>query len=188
MPGPCGAAPQAGARASGRPARILALPRTVVTATPPEPRRRRHPTVERHGNLRDTNMEEAMANIAGYTRLPDATREQTLAAARKQAEQAAEHYAQLLATEAGIAARAVYPAVARLMFRLADDVFGSSATLVAAYTAKGRQLWHIDIDDEWPDESVVTDHLAAAADWCDDYFEAVDAGDGDELYVLDLDE
>jgi hypothetical protein len=134
-----------------------------------------------------------MANTTGYTRLPTTTREDVLAAARKQAEQAAEQYAQLLAAEAGIAARAVFPNLARLVFRLSDDVFGPSATLIAAYTAHGRQLWHIDTDEEWPDESLVTYHLAAAADWCGDYFEAIDADDtdqqdGDELYVFNLDE
>ena len=128
-----------------------------------------------------------MAKTTGYTRLPESTREDVLAAARKQAKRAAERYADLLAAEAGIAARAVFPALARLVFRLTDDIDGPSATLVAAYTVQGRQLWHIDTDEEWPDESLVTDRLAAAADWCDDYFEAIDA-DGDELYVLDLDE
>jgi len=91
-----------------------------------------------------------MATISGYTRLPDTIRENTLAAARRQAERAAERYARLLAAEAGIAARAAYPTVARLVFRLTDDVTGPSATLIAAYTAHGRQLWHIDTDEEWP--------------------------------------
>jgi cytochrome P450 len=146
----------------------------------------------RYHTAATTSLEEAMANTAGYTRLPKTTREDVLAAARKQAERAAEHYAQLLAAEAGIAARVVFPNLARLVFRLTDDVFGSSATLIAAYTAQGRQLWHIDTGNEWPDESLVTDHLAAAADWCDDYFEAIDADDidqpgGAELYVLDPD-
>ncbi len=132
-----------------------------------------------------------MTNTTGYTRLPKTTREDVLAAAHKQAERAAERYAQLLAAEAGIAARAVFPNLARLVFRLTDDVSGPSATLIAAYTAHGRQLWHIDTSEEWPDEALVTDHLAAAAEWCDDYFEAIDTNDigqqdGDELYVLDL--
>jgi hypothetical protein len=128
-----------------------------------------------------------MATISGYTRLPDTTRENTLAAARRQAERAAEHYARLLAAEAGIAARAAYPTVARLVFRLTDDVTGPSATLIAAYTAHGRQLWHIDTDKEWPDESLVTDHLAAAADWCDNTFNVVDThSDGEYRYVPDI--
>jgi hypothetical protein len=129
-----------------------------------------------------------MANLTGYIRLPDPVREQTLAAARTQAQRAATQYARLLAAEAGIAARAVYPDVAGLVFRLADDVTGSSATLVAAYTAGGRRLWHRDTDDEWPDESLVTDYLGAAADWDDNAFTIVDTdADGEYLYVLELD-
>lgn len=128
-----------------------------------------------------------MANTTGYIRLSDPVREQTLAAAHQQAERAAAHYAELQAAEAGIAARAVFPNLARLVFRLTDDVTSPSATLIAAYTADGRRLWHIDTDDEWPDESQVSDHLAAAADWCEDSFERIDA-DGGDLYVLDLDD
>jgi hypothetical protein len=73
------------------------------------------------------NLEDAVANTTGYTRLPTTTREDVLTAARKQAEQAAEQYAQLQAAEAGIASRAVFPNLARLVFRLSDDVFGPSA-------------------------------------------------------------
>jgi hypothetical protein len=130
-----------------------------------------------------------MANLSGYIRLAEPVREQTLAAARRQAQRTAAQYARLLAAEAGIAARAVYPHVARLVFRYADDVTGSSATLVAAYTAGGRRLWHLDIDDEWPDESLVTDHLAAAADWDDNAFAIVDTdSDGEYLYVVEFDD
>ena len=119
-----------------------------------------------------------MARISGYLRLPDPVREQTLAAAHKQAKRAAAQYARLLAAEAGIAARAVHPRVARLVFRLTDDITGPSATLVAAYAAGGRRLWHLDTDDEWPDESLVTDHLAAAAEWDDNAFTIVDPDPG----------
>lgn len=126
-----------------------------------------------------------MANTTGYTRLPKSTRDHVRTAARTQAARAARRYADLLTAEAGLAARAVYPHVARLVFRLTDDLDGTCATLVAAYTAAGRRLWHIDTGDEWPDESLVTDRLAAAADWCDDYFDT--AGDGDDLFRLDLD-
>src|SRR5947208_10213590 len=103
-----------------------------------------------------------------YTQLPDAVRQRRRSAARAVAEQAALRYADLLAAEAGIAARAVYPTAGRLVFQLSTDVFGASATLVAAYTADGRQLWHLNTDDEWPDESLVTDYLAAAAEMLDD--------------------
>jgi hypothetical protein len=78
----------------------------------------------------------------------------------------------------------VYPDVARLVFGLSDEIDGACATLLAAYDAAGRVLWHIDTDDEWPDESLVTDHLAAAADWNPDYFSA--AADTDDAYELHL--
>ena len=135
-----------------------------------------------------------MADPNGQTRLPNPTREDVLAAARTQAGRAAEQYAQLLAAEAGIAARAVFADVARLVFRLTEDVLGSSATLIAAYSAQGRRLWHIDTSEEWPDESLVTDYLAAAADRCPDFFEAIGADDvdrraGAELsYLLEVQE
>jgi hypothetical protein len=125
-----------------------------------------------------------MATTTGYTRLPEPTRQQVRTAARSQAQNAARRYADLLAAEAGVAARAVYPRVGLLAFRLTDDIDGPSATLVAAYTADGRRLWHNATGREWPDESLVTDHLAAAAHWCDDYF--TPAG-GDDLFLLDLD-
>jgi hypothetical protein len=132
-------------------------------------------------------MEESMARLTGYIRLPDPVREHTLAAAHQQATRAAAQYARLLAAEAGIAARAVHPAVARLVFRLTEDITGPSATLVAAYTADGRRLWHRDTDDEWPDESLVTDHLAAAAEWDDNAFTDTDS-DGEYLYEHHLDD
>jgi hypothetical protein len=122
--------------------------------------------------------------------LPEAARERLRATARSLAEKAALRYAELLVAEAGVAARAVYPTAGRLVFRLSSDVFGASATLVAAYTADGRQLWHVDTGAEWPDESLVTDYLATAAELLDDYFPSVDAADitedGDELYAIDL--
>ena len=82
----------------------------------------------------------------------------------------------------------MYPRVARLVFRLTDDITGPSATLVAAYTVGGQRLWHLDTDDEWPDESLVTDHLAAAAGWNDNTFTIVDTdSDGEYLYEYHLD-
>jgi hypothetical protein len=45
--------------------------------------------------------------------------------------------------------------------------------------------WHVDLDDEWPDESLVSDHLATAAHWCTDIFPP--AEDGEDVYQLDLD-
>ncbi|HKT05667.1 MAG TPA: hypothetical protein VJT31_39645 [Rugosimonospora sp.] len=125
-----------------------------------------------------------------YPHLPETAREEIRGAARARAEQATEDYADLLAGEAGVAAREVFPTAARLVFRLSNDVFGATATLVAAYAADGQQLWHTDTGDEWPDESRVTDHLAGAADLVDEYFPTVSTRDladaGDELYALDL--
>ena len=132
----------------------------------------------------------------GYAQLAEADREQLRGTARALADQAALRYADLLAAEAGIAARAVYPTVGRLVFALSTDVFGVSATLVAAYTTDGAQLWHAGTDDEWPDDSLVTDYLAAAAEVRDDYFPSVDDADlndladlvedGGDLYAIDL--
>ncbi len=137
------------------------------------------------------NPDKAMASISRFTHLPVTTREENLAAGRGQAERTAEHYARLLAAEASTAARAVYPTASRLVLRLTDDVLDSKATLVAAYTTQGRQLWHIDTDEEWPDECLVTDRLAATADWCPDYFETNDgehAHEADNVrYILDID-
>ncbi len=121
-----------------------------------------------------------------YVLLAEAVREQLRRTARTLADNAALRYADLLVAEAGIAARAVCPTAGRLVFRLSTDAFGASATLVAAYTADSRQLWHVDTDDEWPDESLVTDYLATAAEVSDDYFPSVDAEDGDELYEVEL--
>jgi hypothetical protein len=126
-----------------------------------------------------------MTNNAHYIRLPDAVREAVRATARTQAVVAIEHYADLLAAEAGIAARALFPELTRLLFRITDDINGPGVSLVAAYASDKRQLWNADIRD-WPDESLVTDRLAAAIDWCDDYFAKAD--DSDDLFLLDVDE
>nr|BFE56380.1 hypothetical protein GCM10020063_009060 [Dactylosporangium thailandense] len=123
----------------------------------------------------------------GYVRLPKPVREQTLAAAREQAQRAAARYAQLLIAEAGIAARAALPTVAQLLFRRTRDVSGASVSLVAGYDSTGQLQWHADRDDEWPDESLVTDLLTAAGHWFADAFERIDA-DGEELYVVNIDD
>ena len=59
----------------------------------------------------------------------------------------------------------MFPDVVRLVFRAEEDRSGASVMLVAAYSASGELLWHIERDDEWPDETQVTDRLAAAWDW-----------------------
>jgi len=143
----------------------------------------------RHGRRRHYRAVSCPA-VTGCARRPDAVREQLRITARSRAVRAAQHYADLLVAEAAIAARLVYPTVGRLVFRLSNDVFGAAATLVAAYRGDGQQLWHMNTGDEWPDESLVTDHLAAAADALDGYFPSVNAADtthdGDELYAIDL--
>lgn len=125
-----------------------------------------------------------MADTADYRRLPDAIRDARRIAAHSRATLAREHYVDLLVAEAGIAAQAVHPDLARLVFQLGQDVVGSSVTLIAAYAPDGHQLWHTDDGQEWPDESLVTDHLAAAADTGDGYFPA--KADANGLFHLDL--
>jgi hypothetical protein len=129
-----------------------------------------------------------MTDSADYDQLPDADRDNARSAARTEAVQAAEHYARLLAVEAAIAARAEFPDLSRLVFRLGEtDVFGPSVTLVAAYDADGRQLWHEDEGQEWPDDSLVADRLTAAAEWAHgDYFPFSLAEQGEDLFLLNL--
>jgi hypothetical protein len=112
-----------------------------------------------------------MITIDEYLTRPRHERDNARAQARSRAVQAHEYYADLLAAEAGIAARTAFPDTARLFSELTEDITGSSASLVAAYTATGQRLWHTDSDDEWLDQSEVTDNLAAAWDWYHgDYF------------------
>lgn len=108
---------------------------------------------------------------AEYLRRPQREREQIRASLRETATRARRTYAELLAAEAGIAARCRYPNLARLTFTLSADAEGVSAMLVGAYTATGRRLWHVDHDEEWPDESLVADRLAAAYQWWADLFD-----------------
>ena len=97
-------------------------------------------------------------------------REQQLDAALTAKRQAYRQYGDLLTRAAGIDARKVFPTAQLLTFRLSHDVAsGVTAMLMAAHDADGRQLWHVDVDEEWPDESLVTDWLAAAAE-SDGYF------------------
>jgi hypothetical protein len=126
-----------------------------------------------------------MNNRADYNHLPEAVREEARIEARARAMAAAQRYADLLVAEAGIAARAVIPDVSELTFRLTTGDVGLSVSLIAADAADGRRLWHVG-NGEWPDESLVTDYLAAAATWFKDYFTATD--DCRELVVLDLDD
>jgi hypothetical protein len=126
-----------------------------------------------------------MTDVADYIDLSEPARQQERAAARSHAVRAAEDYADLLAAEAGIAARDILPTVGQLTFRPTDEVTGQSAVLVAAYDEDGRRLWHLDRDGEWPDESLVTDHLMAALRWCPNYFAEAHDGDGLLLFTVD---
>jgi len=105
--------------------------------------------------------------IDEYLTLSPTHRDRVRVAVRDLAVRANERYAGLLAAEAVLAARTTYPDTHRLVFRLADDITGTTATLVAAYNRTGALLWHADHDGEWPDESEVTDLLAASVDWYD---------------------
>jgi hypothetical protein len=60
----------------------------------------------------------------------------------------------------------VFPQLARLVFTIGEDILGPTASLVAAYDTAGHRLWHVEHDDEWPDETDVTDKLTAAYEWC----------------------
>ena len=107
--------------------------------------------------------------------MPDDRRGSVRATVASLATRLHRHYTDLLAAEAAIAARRVYPDTTRLVFTLTDDATGPSAMLIAAYNSAGRRLWHIDHDGEWPDESDVTDKLTAASHWCRaDVFPAVE--------------
>jgi hypothetical protein len=103
--------------------------------------------------------------IDAYLALSRQQRDSVRTTVRSLAVHAGEHYADLLAADAGAAAREVFPQLARLVFSLGEDVLGPSASLVAAYDPAGRLLWHVAHDDEWPDESDVTDKLTAAYEW-----------------------
>jgi hypothetical protein len=86
--------------------------------------------------------------------------------ARREAEKAMRRYANLAATEAGIGARCIYPTLTKLAFTVGDDGEGGLCiSLVTAYGPAAEVLWNQDSDDEWPDESEVTDMLEAAYDW-----------------------
>jgi hypothetical protein len=127
-----------------------------------------------------------MTTVHEYLTLHPAQRDRVRSAVRDLADRTNERYADLLAVEAVLAARAVYPDTHRLVFRLGDDVTGTTATLVAAYDRAGGLLWHVDRDEEWQDESEVTDLLAAAVDWCDGYYPFTDAREDTDLDEYEL--
>ena len=111
-----------------------------------------------------------MTTMHDYLTLNPAQRDRVRSAVRDLAVRTNERYADLLAVDAVLAARAVYPGTHRLVFRLGDDVTGTTATLVAAYDRTGAPLWHVERNEEWEDESELTDLLAACVDWYDGYF------------------
>jgi hypothetical protein len=106
--------------------------------------------------------------ICAYLTLPRQQRDSVRSTVRSLAARAGEHYADLLAADAGAAAREVFPQLARLVFTIGEDVLGPTASLVAAYDIAGHRLWHVEHDDEWPDESDVTDKLTGAYEWRSD--------------------
>src|SRR5439155_13158252 len=93
--------------------------------------------------------------VQEYMTLNSAQRDRVRSAVRDVAVRSNEHYADLLAAEAVLTARALYPGVHRLVFRLGEDIGGATVTLVAAYDQCGTRLWHVDRDGQWPDESSV---------------------------------
>jgi hypothetical protein len=111
---------------------------------------------------------DVSTTIHDYLTLTEQQRDAVRTAVRSLATRSRERYADLLAAEAVLAARTVYPDTALLVFSLGEDVTGTTAMLVAAYDRTGTRLWHVEQDDEWPDESEVSDLIAAALDWCSD--------------------
>src|SRR6266545_4330043 len=116
-----------------------------------------------------------MTTVHEYVTLSPAQRDRVCSAVRDVAVGSNERYADLLAAEAVLTARAVYPDTHRLVFRLGEDITATTATLVAAYDLDGTPLWRVDPDGqcrdgEWRDESRVSDLLAAAVDWYDGHF------------------
>jgi len=127
-----------------------------------------------------------MTTVHEYVTLNPAQRDRIRSAVRDVAVRSNERYADLLAAEAVLTARAVYPDTHRLVFRLGEDITGTTATLVAAYDRAGGLLWHVDRDGEWPDESLVSDLLAAAVDWYDGHFPFTDAREDTDLDEYEL--
>ena len=113
--------------------------------------------------------------VQEYMTLNSTQRDRVRSALRDVAVRTNERYADLLAAEAVLTAQAVYPDAHRLVFLLGGDIAGPTATLVAAYDRTGARLWHVDHDEEWEDESEVTDYLAAAVDWYDGHYPFTDA-------------
>ena len=127
-----------------------------------------------------------MTTVHEYVTLNPAQRDRIRSAVRDVAVRTDECYADLLAAEAVLTARAVYPDTHRLVFRLGEDVTGTTATLVAAYDRAGGLLWHVDRAGEWPDESQVSDLLASAVDWYDGHYPFTDAREDTDLDEYEL--
>ncbi len=127
------------------------------------------------------------STINDYLRLSQEDRDAMRTNAHSLLVRARESYTNLLAAEAMIAARKTLPNAARLVFSVGDDVFGPSVSLVGVYDSAGKRLWFIEWDDEWPDESEVTDLLASAVDYGDSRYDPFDSMD-DDLYEYTLPE
>ncbi len=126
------------------------------------------------------------STIKDYLTLTSDQRDRVRTAVRSLAVRSNEHYCDLLAAEAVLAARTAYPDTTRLVFTLGEDITGPTAMLVGAYNRAGELLWYIDRDGEWPDESQVTDLLAAAADRFDGYCPFTDAREDKDLDEYEL--
>jgi hypothetical protein len=126
------------------------------------------------------------STIKDYLTLTSDQRDRVRTAVRSLAVRSNEQYSGLLAAEAVLAARTEYPDTTRLVFTLGEDITGPTAMLVGAYNRAGELMWHIDRDGEWPDESQVTDLLAAAADWFDGHRPFTNAREDKDLDEYEL--
>jgi hypothetical protein len=127
-----------------------------------------------------------VSTLQQYLTLKPAQRDRVRSAVRDLAVRGNEHYADLLAAEAVLTARAEYPDTHQLVFQLSDDITGTTAMLGAAYDRDATPLWRLERDDEWPDESQVTDLLAASADRSRDYHPFNEARDDSDLAEYEL--
>ena len=122
-----------------------------------------------------------MVSVTEYTKLPPEERSNARTAAYDEVMRAQQHYASLLAADAGITIREAFPGADRVTFTLRADGDGYTAELVAVHDGAGGRLWHVDDEpdaDGGLDDETVAGLLANAADWYEDLF----ADDRDNPY------